>query len=375
SRGRSSKVVQVILQRLLSGKYLFIIIALAFLLPLLGEARAAPYFQGKVITFVVADSAGGGTDVFARLASRHLPKYIPGKPVCVIRNIAGGGQLIGANYVWAAKPNGLTCLITGGGNILNSQLRPKGTVYKLDEMLPIYAGSIGRVYFVRRGMIKEPKEIVNAKGLVFGHESPTSGIGGNFVWAKELLGIPIERFVWGYGGSAASRLAFLAGEINMIGETTFGYNAAIKPYIERGEIIPVFQSGETGGSGNIVRSSPKAAPDVPSVPELYQQIYGKPPSGIVFEAYKTQVATCTYARAIVFPPKVPADIIDVLRKAAIQMVNDANFQSEIEVANPGGTHYVGDALVRNYSAAVGASPDLAQFLKKTLIEKYDMRFD
>lgn len=359
----------------LNGKYFFIIVVVVFLIAMLGEVTAAPYFQGKVITFIVADSPGGGTDIFARLASRHLPKHIPGNPVCVIRNISGGGQLIGANYAWASKPNGLTCLVTGGGNILNSQLRPKGTVYKLEEMLPIYAGSIGRVYSIKKGMIKEPKEIVNAKGLIFGHESPTSGIGGNFVWAKELLGIPIERFVWGYGGSAASRLAFLAGEINMIGETTFGYNAAIKPYVERGEIMPVFQSGEAGSSGNIVRSNPKAAPDVPSVPELYQQIYGKPPSGIVFEAYKTQVATCTYARAIVFPPKVPTDIIDVLRKAAIKMVNDTNFKSEIEVANPGGAHYVGDALVQNYAAAVGASSEVVQYLKKTLVEKYNMRFD
>ena len=52
-------------------------------LVLVGLAVAAPpsqnpFFQGTVITFVVPISAGGGTDMWARLLSRHMPRYMPG---------------------------------------------------------------------------------------------------------------------------------------------------------------------------------------------------------------------------------------------------------------------------------------------------------
>ncbi len=40
----------------------------------------ANFYAGKTITFLVGSSAGGGTDVTARVLARHLERYIPGKP-------------------------------------------------------------------------------------------------------------------------------------------------------------------------------------------------------------------------------------------------------------------------------------------------------
>jgi hypothetical protein len=46
------------------------------------------FYDGKAITFLVGSSAGGGTDITARLIARHIERYIPGKPhfhnLCVV---------------------------------------------------------------------------------------------------------------------------------------------------------------------------------------------------------------------------------------------------------------------------------------------------
>ena len=72
------------------------------------ELSAAPYYEGKVVTIVVGHAPGGGFDRMARLLAKHLPKYIPGKPTMVVKNMIGAATLVAANYVYQAKPDGLT---------------------------------------------------------------------------------------------------------------------------------------------------------------------------------------------------------------------------------------------------------------------------
>ena len=62
-----------------------------------------PHFQGKAITFIVSEIAGGGADIWARLLSRHMSQYMPGKPPIVVRNMPGGGYLIGSNFAFSAS--------------------------------------------------------------------------------------------------------------------------------------------------------------------------------------------------------------------------------------------------------------------------------
>ncbi|MGZ8467346.1 MAG: Bug family tripartite tricarboxylate transporter substrate binding protein, partial [Candidatus Binatia bacterium] len=74
--------------------------------PLFAQAN---FYQGKTITMVVASTASGGYDLWARLTARYLAKYIPGNPTIVVQNMPGAGNIIGANYVYSvAKPDGLT---------------------------------------------------------------------------------------------------------------------------------------------------------------------------------------------------------------------------------------------------------------------------
>ena len=67
------------------------------------------FYEGKTITFFAGSSAGGGTDLTARLIAKHLERYIPGKPAVLVVNKPGAGGMIAVNELYnVKKPDGLT---------------------------------------------------------------------------------------------------------------------------------------------------------------------------------------------------------------------------------------------------------------------------
>jgi len=191
--------------------------------------------------------------------------------------------------------------------------------------------------------------------------------------AKELLGVPIaEKLVWGYGGSGQRRLAFQAGELTASLESSVGYNTSVRPLVERGQVVPIFQSGIFDEKGNVIRD----LPDIPTTPEIYQQIHGKaPPSGLVWDMYKVMVGARTFNYILLFPPKTPAEIVNIYRKAAVEMVKDPKYLAESQKIEPGARYRVGEALAHTYLDGISARPEVVEFMKKVLSEKYGVVFD
>jgi tripartite-type tricarboxylate transporter receptor subunit TctC len=66
-------------------------------------------FPNRPVTVVVAFSAGGPTDVIARLVAEGMSRDL-GQPV-VVENVTGAGGTIGAGRVAQARPDGHTLLI------------------------------------------------------------------------------------------------------------------------------------------------------------------------------------------------------------------------------------------------------------------------
>ena len=63
--------------------------------------------------------AGDVYDLYPRLLSDYLTKYIPGNPSIIIQNVAGAASMIAANQVYnVAKPDGLTLARDFSGPLL-----------------------------------------------------------------------------------------------------------------------------------------------------------------------------------------------------------------------------------------------------------------
>lgn len=331
------------------------------------------YYKGKVITMWVGSGAGGGTDVWCRLVARHLGRHIPGNPAVIIRNNPAGGGLIAANTVWASKPNGLNMIALGGKILTNNLTRPRGTDYKLEEGYPVYAEPNAVVFCSKPGLFKDSKDIMTVKGLIYGHSAPTSGPGSAFIFTKELFGFQTEKMVWGYEGDAASGLAFLSGELNIVGQSTAGFNAGLKSFVNKGDAKAIFQLGLLDAKGELAKEP--AAPNVPTVKELYKQIFGKDPSGLAWETLVNQAGGRTVGRGVVLPPQTPKNLAELVLKGALEMTRDPKFLEEAEKLNPNAPRLAGESLTTAYRLGVTARRELIDYMQKVFLEKYKVVFE
>ena len=109
-----------------------VVISMAAAIPALPSAAnaqtspPAPY-PNRFVKIVVPYSAGGGTDVVARVIGEKLSERL-GQPV-VIENKPGAGAWLGTEFVAAQPPDGYTLLIAGGSEMAISPLiaRPATT--------------------------------------------------------------------------------------------------------------------------------------------------------------------------------------------------------------------------------------------------------
>ena len=90
------------------------------------SAHAADFYAGKTVDFVVGADVGGGFDIYARTISRHIGRFIPGKPTFVPRNSPGAGSAVAAAslYRTAPKDGGTIAALMPGAvmeNLLNDR--------------------------------------------------------------------------------------------------------------------------------------------------------------------------------------------------------------------------------------------------------------
>src|SRR5262249_58910921 len=71
-------------------------------------AAAAEFYAGKQITFIAGSGVGGGYDLLARLAARHIGRLIPGHPTVIVQNQPAAGSLVAANQIYNTAPKDRT---------------------------------------------------------------------------------------------------------------------------------------------------------------------------------------------------------------------------------------------------------------------------
>src|SRR5690242_15826417 len=78
---------------------------LALTSPALGADADYPK---KAITFIIPNGPGGNFDIFARVVSPALEKYLPHKVNIIPTNVAAGGGGKGMTQLYRARPDGYT---------------------------------------------------------------------------------------------------------------------------------------------------------------------------------------------------------------------------------------------------------------------------
>src|SRR3954470_4221437 len=127
----------------------------------MSSAQAEDY-PSKIVRVIVPQTAGGGTDTFARAIGQKLSERW-GQTV-VIENKAGAGGVVGTDSVAKAAPDGYTLLVTyEGSQAINQSLYEKLPFDSVKDFTPI--ATIAATPFIlivgAKAEIKTLKELVS----------------------------------------------------------------------------------------------------------------------------------------------------------------------------------------------------------------------
>lgn len=354
---------------------IFVLLALAVSFPFVGfqgTAHGAPYYEGKTITFVVPHSAGGGTDITARLWAKFLPQFIPGKPTIVVRNMPGGGASVGGNYVANSRPDGLTVLIGSSNTGVGSLLQTSGVDYSYEEMPVFILASVAEVMVGWTDITKSHKDFLTAKNLIFGMEPLPNPSAATWLILKDAVGFK-SKDVLAFQGGADRALAWFQKETNVTWLTSPQYSRSAKSEVEKGTAVKLMQSGLLSKKGEMVRS--EYFSDVPTPGEVWKDLTGKAPSGIEWEA---TLALLGYARTsnkpALLPKGTPDNILQILRSAAVKMLADPEYQEAATKIFGGDPQYAGEDARDILNFASSFAKKTRPWLRKFMEERGGVKF-
>jgi len=284
-------------------------LGLLALTPLAAQAQA---FPTKAITIIVPFSAGGTTDILARVLGQFISKDL-GQPV-IIDNRAGAGGNIGTQLVARAAPDGHTILMgTVGTHAINQSLYPKLAFDPIKDFAPLT-----RVALVPNLLVANPaqpfktvKELMayakaNPGKVTFGSSGSGTSIHLSGELFKQMAGVDIQHVA--YKGSAPAVNDLLGNHIAIM----FDNMPSAIGHVKAGKLRPL--------AVTTAQRSP-ALPDVPTVAEA-----GVP-------GYE---ATSWFG--LLAPAKTPAPVVAKLNAAILKALADPDVKNKLleQGAEPAG---------------------------------------
>ena len=341
-----------------------------------GQADRAPresfYTSSDVVEVIVSWSAGGGTDTIARILAPYLQTHIPGNPSVQVINVAGGGGIQGHNeFALRRKPDGFNMLFSAGSSQIAYLLNEPGIRFDFKDMKPVFGVPAGAVIYANpRSGINSVRDLLNPKEpLRFGSIGVAS-TDAIVLLAFDVLKLDVNT-IFGYEGSGAIRVAFEQNEVNINRDGTIGYLGNVLPLVEMGRAVPLFTFGQVRG-GEVVRDP--AFPDIPSIAEVHEMLYGTPPSGETWEMFKAiSSALFTLEKVMWFQKDAPDEAVRIMREAAVAVANDPGFIARGQQIFGPYELIVGDEIEQAVSEMLNVlSPEVRNKFIQFLVKNYGL---
>lgn len=264
--------------------------------------ESAANFPSKTITIIVPFSAGGTTDILARLVGTHLSKKF-GQSV-VVENRAGAGGNIGTAAVARAPADGYTLVMgTIGTHTINPSLYKNMPYDAIKDFAPIT-----RVAMVPNLLVANKDAPFNTvpELIAYGKANPgklsfgSSGNGTTLHLSGELFklktGVNMTHIP--YKGSSPAVADLISGQIDMI----FDNMPSAYPQVKNGRLKAL---GVTSANRD---------PLLPNTPAVKETVPG-------FEVMSWF--------GLWAPAATPAPIVDKLNKEIVEIINKPEVQETI----------------------------------------------
>jgi len=322
------------------------------------QAQSDPYFKGKQIKIVVGFTAGGIIDLWARLYTQHLGKFMPGNPELIVQNVAGGGSMIAANQLYnIAKPDGLTLAMISSGLYFDQLMGVKEVQFDWAKFG--WIGSPVRNFEVLTMRADTPyRSVEDIQKAAQPPRCGTTGAGatGHYFpkFLEEAVGAKFQ-IVLGYPGNRDVEVAIERGEVHCYAITKEAFlREPGRSWLKKGFVRVLVQGGQ------------KRDPLFPESPTIYELMdkYKTPDSIKRFAA--VLLSPGAIGRPIIAPPNMAADRLKVLRDAYARMTSDADFLAEAKKRDWEVEYISGQDLEAMAKKAIVQSPETVERLKKLL---------
>jgi tripartite-type tricarboxylate transporter receptor subunit TctC len=330
-------------------------------------------FTDKRIEMVITSSEGGGADTYARFVGAAIGKELPGQPTMIYRNMPGGGGIIANN--WFEKngtPDGMVILSMTSSSIMRPVFgKPEDYEFNARHWIPVVTSPNG--YVAVGSKIADTmtiESILAQKRSVTTGMANVLGAGTMFLLSYEMLGFDTKP-AFNVSGSD-SQLSFERGEFTLEANSIGSYVRLTAAEVEKGNMAPLFVFGSRLPDGSIVRDS--ALPNVPTFPEVYEKVHGKPPSGPEWDAWNALFdAVATNAKTVMLAEGTSGEIVQTYREAAKRALTDPQLTASDAYNNILGSspQFFGDDARKAAEDAVKQlTPEIVAWLKKWHLEQY-----
>jgi tripartite-type tricarboxylate transporter receptor subunit TctC len=281
--------------------------------------RAADFYAGKTIDFIIGGDVGGGYDIYARVVARHLNRFIPGNPTIVPKNQPGAGSGRAASFLYSVAPKDGTVIgavFPGAimGPLLDDRAQP---LYEPTRFQ--YLGSADNATRVcishERSKIKRFEDTLKQKTIM--GASAAGGSTRDYInMLKKATGAMFD-LVAGYKGTADIFLAMERGEVDGMCGLDWASLKSQRPDWVRNRTVNILAQ---------INLEPEAELSRLGVPPIWTFIAGEDDK----KAAALIVSQQVFGRPYLAPPGIAAEPLAILRTAFAATLQDKEFLADAE---------------------------------------------
>jgi tripartite-type tricarboxylate transporter receptor subunit TctC len=301
------------------------------------------FFKGKTITIINSTGNGGSYYNIAQALTRHMPRYIPGRPSMIVKSMPGGGNLLATNFMYNRAPSDGTHIATINNSVpLHQVLDGTGVHYDANKFH--WLGSTGSynsvAYVWHTAGIRTYKDLLEKEVILGG-----TGVGSSIVIyptaTNNLLGTKF-KIVLGYNSTADIDIAMERGEVQARTGSYTALQSEHPDWIKDKKVNILFQIGS--------KRDP-ALPDVPLLTELATTDEQR-------EILKLISSPIALGRPYLAPPNTPPDRLAILREAFAATLKDKGFLDDMAKLTTEVDPISGDEVAQIIRDTVNAPPHI-----------------
>jgi tripartite-type tricarboxylate transporter receptor subunit TctC len=305
---------------------------------------ANEFLKGKQIRIVVGTAPGQDYDLWARLIGRHITRHVPGQPALIVENMPGAGHIIATNYLFNVAPRDGTVIGMVSRNMTDAAVMGLANV-RYDPGRFNWLGSPEinhRVMFVSTSSGFDKVSDLFERELIVGAPGGVQGVTAAPLLLRNLLGMKL-KIVQGYRSPGDVVLAVSRGEVGGFVNSVGGPVGARRQWVETGQMRILFNM------------EPRPVPWLGAPTVFDSTKTEKQRQVLAFFAGNTQLG-----RPMMAPPGVPAERVEVLRRAFDATMRDPAFLKEAESMGFEVAPQTGEAIAALVAAALATPKDIVK---------------